>query len=53
MPIEPSSDVGLTISGNEMSCAWSSFPRYDVAKYGVRMSWNAKIFFASALSCAR
>ena len=32
MPIEPSSDVGLTISGNSMSWEWSSFPRNDVAK---------------------
>ena len=36
-----------------MSCEWSSLPRYEVAKNGVRMPWKAKIFLASALSCAR
>ncbi len=53
IPIEPSSEQGFTISGKAMSCEWSSFPLYDVAKNGVRIWWNAKIFLASALSCAR
>ena len=53
MPIEPSSRAGFTITGNWMSCECSVRPRYTVVKYGVWMPWKAKIFFASALSCAR
>ena len=52
MPIEPSSRAGLTMTGNCRSCEKSSRPRKDLAKTGVWMPWNAKIFFAIALSCA-
>jgi len=34
MPMDPSSEVGLTMSGKAMSWAWSMVPRQAVAKYG-------------------
>ena len=35
MPMEPSSETGLTMSGNSISCEWSVRPLYEVAKFGV------------------
>ena len=52
MPIEPSSRAGFTMTGNCRSCEKSRRPRNDLANTGVWMPWNAKIFFAIALSCA-
>ncbi len=52
MPIEPSSRAGLTMTGKCRSWEKSSRPRKLLANTGVWMPWNAKIFFATALSCA-
>ena len=52
MPIEPSSRIGLTMTGKCSSCENARRPRNERANTGVAMPWNAKIFFATLLSCA-